>query len=109
MPPSIWPAAVAGLIAMPQSTTITSFSTVTWPVSVSTSTSANWAAKGGGLTGLDMCDAVAMIWCWSVCVQAVQRDLGQRDAAAVGGATPAVAPASARSARRMPSITRRRA
>ncbi len=33
MPPSIWPLAVAGLMAMPQSTAITSFFTVTWPVS----------------------------------------------------------------------------
>ena len=49
MPPSTWPLAVTGLMAMPQSTAMTSFFTVTCPVSVSTSTAAYWAAKGGGL------------------------------------------------------------
>ena len=51
-------------MAVPQSTAMTSFLTVTWPVSVSTSTSAYWAPKGGGEC-MDMCDAVAMICSWS--------------------------------------------
>ena len=52
MPPSTCPLAVTGLTMMPQSSAITSFSTVTCPVSVSTVTVANCAAKGGGLSGL---------------------------------------------------------
>ena len=47
----------------PQSSAITSLSTVTWPLSVSTVTSANCAANGGGDTG-DMYDATAMICRW---------------------------------------------
>ena len=49
--PSTWPAEVTGLIGTPQSTAITSRLTVTCPVSMSTSTSANWAAYGGGDSG----------------------------------------------------------
>ena len=48
MPPSTWPDDVIGLMGTPQSTAMTRAFTVTWPVSMSTSTSANWAAYGGG-------------------------------------------------------------
>ncbi len=63
--PSIWPSASTGLIARPQSTALTSFSTRTSPVSVSTSTSANCAVNGGGDFS-DTAEAVPMICCWSV-------------------------------------------
>jgi hypothetical protein len=49
-----------GLMATPQSTAITSFFTVTCPVSISTSTSANCPAKGGG-ESVATKEAVAMI------------------------------------------------
>jgi len=48
----------------PASTAITKRSTRTSPVSMSTVTSANWAAKGGGETG-ETYEATAMIWRWS--------------------------------------------
>ena len=60
MPPSTWPLAVIGLMATPQSTAITIFTTVTWPVSMSTSSSTNWAANGGGQSG-ETCEPVPMI------------------------------------------------
>ena len=62
--PSTWPSAICGLTTCPQSTASTTFNTRTRPVSVSTSTSANTAANGGG-ESYDMCDACAMIWNWS--------------------------------------------
>ena len=60
MPPSTWPLAVTGLTVTPQSTAITSLVTVTSPVLVSTSTSANCAANGAGESAAT-CDAVPMI------------------------------------------------
>src|SRR5262245_28488794 len=55
---------MCGFTTCPQSTASTTFTTVTRPVSVSTSTSAKTAANGGG-ESYDMWDAVAMIWNWS--------------------------------------------
>ena len=52
------------MIGTPQSTAVTSLVTLTSPVSVSTSTSANCAANGGG-ESLETCDAVPMICSWS--------------------------------------------
>ncbi len=39
MPPCTWPATIIGLTMLPKSSTAVNFSTFTWPVSGSTSTS----------------------------------------------------------------------
>ena len=63
--PSTCPSACIGLTAVPGSTAVARCSTLTWPVSVSTSTSANVAQNGGGLSVLK-CDAPSMICSFSL-------------------------------------------
>ena len=50
-------------MGVPQSTADTKCTTATSPVCRSTSTSANWAMKGGG-DSCTMWEAVAWIWNW---------------------------------------------